>query len=196
MTPQPPKEVKIDARRFKVSPEGQRFGKLVILNRSHVGNDKRWYFLCQCDCGTQKTIPYHSIQQGGTKSCGCLRETFKLLPPILSNTKTLYKLLRTGARARGLSFNLDRELVAKLSFSNCFYCDAPPSNILQYRKRLPLSYTGIDRVNNSIGYEPNNVVPCCKQCNLAKRNLGYGDFLTWIDKAHYHMFGDAHASGG
>ena len=50
---------------------GQRFGKLIVLERAE--NDKfgktRW--LCQCDCGNQKIINGSSLLRGLTVSCGC-----------------------------------------------------------------------------------------------------------------------------
>ena len=50
---------------------GQRFGRLVVIQRAD--NDKygkaRW--LCLCDCGNQKVILGGSLRKGSTKSCGC-----------------------------------------------------------------------------------------------------------------------------
>ena len=50
---------------------GRRFGRLVVLARSHSqGGDVFW--VCECDCGSVKTISGHSLRRGRTKSCGCL----------------------------------------------------------------------------------------------------------------------------
>lgn len=56
---------------------GQRFGRLVILERAEDEIDKksgkhktRW--LCQCDCGNQKIIRGASLTCGRVRSCGCL----------------------------------------------------------------------------------------------------------------------------
>ncbi len=53
---------------------GKRFSRLVVLSREP--NDKhgkaRW--LCQCDCGTLKTIQGREIRIGKIRSCGCLRK--------------------------------------------------------------------------------------------------------------------------
>ncbi len=55
---------------------GKRFGKIVVLSGAekpdHVkGSDAFW--LCQCDCGNQKTIRGRNLKRGDTLSCGCLR---------------------------------------------------------------------------------------------------------------------------
>src|SRR5216684_8928189 len=55
---------------------GQRFGLLVVLRR--VGdrippNGKPVvYWLCRCNCGTEKEILAKSLRAEATKSCGCL----------------------------------------------------------------------------------------------------------------------------
>jgi len=54
---------------------GRRFGKLVVLSRAESRMDAtghpRIYYLCRCDCGTEKEILGASLSKGQTKSCGC-----------------------------------------------------------------------------------------------------------------------------
>ena len=75
---------------------GQRFGKLVVLERAE--NDKfgktRW--LCQCDCGNQKIINGSSLKRGLTISCGCNKiEKLKLYNEkhTIDETGNVYGLL-------------------------------------------------------------------------------------------------------
>jgi hypothetical protein len=39
---------------------------------------------------------------------------------------------------------------------------------------------GIDRRDNSVGYLISNCAPCCKNCNLAKRDMSEAEFLRWV----------------
>jgi hypothetical protein len=51
---------------------GDRFGRLVVLRKS--GNKTKWgeiYWLCRCDCGTEKEVLAGPLNLGRTKSCGC-----------------------------------------------------------------------------------------------------------------------------
>ena len=48
-------------------------------------------------------------------------------------------------------------------------------------------YNGVDRVNNGFGYEEGNAVPCCRTCNVAKRDMAVEDFLAWIKRAYLHQ---------
>lgn len=53
---------------------GQKFNRLTVL---HKDNNKKTnsgsYWICQCDCGTIKSIKSSSLRRGEIQSCGCLR---------------------------------------------------------------------------------------------------------------------------
>jgi len=51
---------------------GQRFGRLVVLERVLNKNSKHAYWCCQCECGCVKTVQGGHLRQGITQSCGCL----------------------------------------------------------------------------------------------------------------------------
>ena len=54
---------------------GQRFGRLVVLRcyRDKKGSYVRTYATCLCDCGQTCDKIASDLQQGVTRSCGCLR---------------------------------------------------------------------------------------------------------------------------
>jgi hypothetical protein len=54
-------------------------------------------------------------------------------------------------------------------------------------------YNGIDRLDSSRGYEMGNVVPCCKQCNWAKNDIPYDEFLDWIKRVHRNLIEERRA---
>lgn len=80
------------------------------------------------------------------------------------------------AKAAGRCWTLTRDEAEVLLQSPCFYCAAPPSNTS--RKRRPYPHNGLDRFDNARGYERDNVVPCCRACNLAKRDMSAADFIA------------------
>ena len=50
-------------------------------------------------------------------------------------------------------------------------------------------YTGIDRMDNDLGYTTENTVPCCTTCNMLKGTMPYDDFMAWIARlTEYHWF--------
>ena len=50
---------------------GQRFGNLVVLERSANIPPKQTMWLCRCDCGTVKPIRAGTLKNGTSKTCGC-----------------------------------------------------------------------------------------------------------------------------
>lgn len=55
--------------------KGQRFDKLLVLeiDSELSGKGKGSFWICQCDCGVIKSIPYSCLVNGYTHSCGCLK---------------------------------------------------------------------------------------------------------------------------
>jgi len=53
---------------------GKKFGRLTVIEFSHVDkkDDYRTYWKCQCFCGKILIVRSPSLNQGLTKSCGCL----------------------------------------------------------------------------------------------------------------------------
>lgn len=59
-------------REHALDLSGQRFGRLVVLNRSkNLGPRGEVYWFCRCDCGTERPLRASSLRSGRAKSCGC-----------------------------------------------------------------------------------------------------------------------------
>ena len=50
---------------------GKIYGKLVVLEFSHISNNKTACWLCRCKCGKQTIVQGDNLRSGGTQSCGC-----------------------------------------------------------------------------------------------------------------------------
>lgn len=57
--------------------EGQVFGRLTVLDLVEVKEDSHCYYHCRCVCGNFSTVREARLVNGLTKSCGCLRSSFK-----------------------------------------------------------------------------------------------------------------------
>lgn len=58
----------------RLALEGWRFGRLVVLEKSHKGGRGEIYWRCQCDCGSTLSTRAASLRTGRTQSCGCLHK--------------------------------------------------------------------------------------------------------------------------
>lgn len=97
--------------------------------------------------------------------------------------RALHSCYKTGAKNRGLPWSISESEFARLNGLPCTYCGRPP-HAKYYQGGRPDSaytYTGIDRLDNRLGYEPGNCVPCCGTCNNAKGSLTAAQFVRWID---------------
>lgn len=56
---------------------GERFGKLVVLQRTRQSGQAKWWkrWECVCDCGKKFSLPESAILRSKTPSCGCARRT-------------------------------------------------------------------------------------------------------------------------
>ena len=77
--------------------------------------------------------------------------------------------------------NHDRlELFRLLAEGECHYC-GKEAVILNERT---CKYNGIDRIDNTRGYVPGNMVSACSTCNMAKGELSRETFLRMCSRVH------------
>lgn len=171
---------------------------------------------CLCNCGN--TVEVLGTRLTGTKktnSCGCLQKE----KASISGTNTrqcpkhnawnnYYCSYRSGARERKYDWNLTLEQFISIASSDCRYCGVAPTLNDSGKKaylssckigEIPIDHkfaedkiifsNGVDRVDNAQGYHPDNVVPCCTQCNYAKLNRTESEFVAWIFRAAKHLAG-------
>lgn len=162
---------------------GDKYFKLTVVEFSHKDNRHRRYYKFKCDCGAEKIIHGTAVTSGNTKSCGCYSAECKRAKRLAESKGVINHIIlqyKRHAKDRGLSWKLTYEQVAKIIQEPCFYCGTERSNHKVTKNcKEGYDHNGIDRVDNAVGYEPGNVVPCCKLCNYAKRDMSQKDFILW-----------------
>jgi hypothetical protein len=86
-----------------------------------------------------------------------------------------YRWLKNAARRRRKPFNLTfEEYTSILAAGRCEYCNGP----------LDTTGGGVDRKDNSQGYEAANLCACCGYCNTLKnRYLTYQEMMKLMESA-------------
>jgi hypothetical protein len=143
-----------------------------------------------------------NLVDGGVQSCGCLvPEATRAYHHSTKGDQVGYNKwyynYKIKAKERNIEFNVTLEEMKAVGTRDCYYCGAAPvasktggsgyriqalkrgSFNDSYYQNLCVSVNGIDRVDNGKGYEPGNIVACCKQCNIAKRDHSVDEFLSW-----------------
>lgn len=187
---------------IKLDLVGKKFGKLTVIQfdkvvitnyKSKKQTDKLW--ICKCECGTEKTVKQNALVCNRILSCGCrLKEIHKnigikrkSLPKGEAAWNVYYSKYKYNAEKRDRIFDITFESFKKFCTSNCKYCGIVPSKVEPSgRKTWTVNGTilvnGIDRVNNNIGYIESNCVPCCSQCNAAKKDFTEKQWNEWLDR--------------
>jgi hypothetical protein len=176
---------------------GMRYNMLMVVEKlpSKVYGDKSKYhkkrmWLCKCDCGNMTEANTGSLTCDKKKSCGCLTSTKSAENSIKSRYKiakqdagyrSIYSSYKLNAKSRGFDFNIDFDYAVSILKSDCHYCGIEPSNTYM-KSYYNATYNGIDRVDNTKGYEMDNIVSCCKMCNIAKNNNTEEYFLQWVKR--------------
>lgn len=56
---------------------GQRFDRLVVIERDMTSSPKHIMWKCKCDCGKEVMVSGINLRTSNTKSCGCLKLEYK-----------------------------------------------------------------------------------------------------------------------
>lgn len=168
---------------------GQRFGRLVVIER--IKNDEKGYvqWLCQCDCGNKIKVFSNNLRKGNTKSCGCLRKdkAKEIFTKHKKCNSRLYVVWRDMKRrctnphskdfinygARGIKVCKDWEnfkIFEEWAIKN------------GYDEKAQKGKCTLDRINNNGNYQPNNCrwVTAKEQANNRKSN----HYITINNKTH------------
>lgn len=178
---------------------GKKFSRLTVTGK--VGRrGAKVFWECLCDCGKRVEVYTGVLNSGRTKSCGCwtkdrLRDR-NILPFGFAARNIILSIYKSNAAKKSLPWCLSPEQFMQITSQACRYCNAPPSNYYIHRRsdgndklNGGFKYSGIDRVDNTLGYIEDNCVPCCNICNKAKRDMTYDDFMKWIDNISNHRAG-------
>lgn len=153
---------------------GQRFGRLLVKKRAPIDRARRngaarW--VCECDCGTIKTIARGELTRGTTVSCGCFNLDNQIAKFLALNTT--HGLSRINGEKNPI-YDIWRGMVRRCEESNDkkfphyggrgirvypAWLDFPKfeADILSSIGQRPNRSYSLDRKDNDGNYEPGNV---------------------------------------
>lgn len=140
---------------------GKRYGRLVVVSRAPNRNKRAWW-LCVCDCGSERCISGKHLR-GGQTSCGCI-----------TREKTRARVRKHGESGHENSRTVEYTTWSRIvAVCTCTTQSAYPqyggrgikvcdrwrysyANFLADMGRRPSPQHSIDRENNNGNYEPGN----------------------------------------
>lgn len=140
---------------------GQRFNRLVVLERAHGTKVTAWK--CRCDCGNETVVYANNLKNGHTKSCHCRRTEHS-------------REMGQANKRHGAAAAITREYVAWYSAKRrCDYpknpsyqryggrgitmCEEWRTNFQAFLDHVGICPPGhsLDRIDSNGHYEPGNV---------------------------------------
>lgn len=165
---------------------GQTIHNLKILSfsgyREYVDTKNRFSrqatFNCECtNCGKLiSSLGIRNINRENQNHCTCFKEKQKELRNEEICINKIFSQYQKNAKIRNHEFLLTKEEFIPFLKMPCYYCGKEPSNYKTRKLKQGTyiyKYSGLDRKENTIGYQISNVVSCCKLCNTIKGTLSY-----------------------
>ena len=138
---------------------GQRFGRLIAIDRVGETAQGRSLWFCKCDCGGGTIVSVSDLQNGHTQSCGCIRK---------ENTKAMFtKHGLRNTRLYCIWLGMKKRVTNPNSaYWECYggrgigMCDEWMNDFESfYNWSMSNGYAdnlSIDRIDNDGDYEPSN----------------------------------------
>lgn len=93
--------------------------------------------------------------------------------------KITYSQYIYKAKKRNIDFELTETNFKEIINDDCYICGKQNSDVHQ---------NGIDRYENDIGYNVENSIGCCGECNYMKKNLDFDIFINQIENIYNNCF--------
>jgi hypothetical protein len=132
--------------------KGKTFGRLVVVGFEGRGDYNKLIWLCRCICGNETRVLADNLNNGRTKSCGCLRKTTRL-----THGKCKTKAYRSWKKMRDRCFNPNDTYYHNYGGRGINVCDRwnDFQNFFDDMGERPENRS-LDRINNDGDYEPAN----------------------------------------
>lgn len=172
---------------------GKRFSKLKVLSQTSSykwKNTSRKRWLCVCDCGETVIKTTQQLKTGKTQQCkACAYANRPQSTRRLSAIERLFKLhILDRAKKKNISANITLDDYKHICKQSCYYCGEPPKLESVYKNKYSKTEyeyrQGVDRIDPNKGYTLDNVLPCCKFCNIAKSDLTLEQFIIKIKQVY------------
>jgi len=85
-----------------------------------------------------------------------------------NSPKVKIGVYKRSARIKGIEWQLADDDARNLLLGDCYYCGKSPGE----------GVNGIDRMDNSVGYQLDNVCSCCSECNYSKSSMSALNYIA------------------
>lgn len=137
---------------------GRRFGLLTVVRPDLSCKNGKTKWVCQCDCGSVRSVYTYNLKNGHTTSCGC-ESLRKRTEARTTHNKSKTRLYRIWAKMKARCTYPGDRAYSKYGGRGITVCDEWLSFEPFEKWALENGHSGeltLDRINNSLGYSPDN----------------------------------------
>lgn len=164
-------------------PYGTKIGLWTVKHRVDNGNNDEIRYECECECGTVKTVAHCMFIRGASTNCGCDRNFTGYKD--LSGKKVC--AIKNSAKERNLDFNITKEQIWEIyerQDRKCAYTGLP----VTFDRYDELNSTAsVDRIDNDIGYVPENIQIVHKGINMLRNGTTHEAFIYVLKHGGNHL---------
>jgi hypothetical protein len=157
---------------------GAKFNRWTAL--AYLGSG---YWLCRCDCGSEKRIWGGNLKNGASKSCGCLLVEFCVNKKTHGQTGSAEYKTWAGVKRRCLNPNEDS--YPRYGGRGISVCNEWAESFEQFLRDMgprPSSQHSIERLDNERNYEPGNCIWATPEVQVANKSNNRRITLNGITK--------------
>lgn len=151
---------------------GEKFGRWTVIKRAQNGKNGRTMWLCECECGTFRSVQASSLKakKNMSKSCGCYERDN---PSGLSHGGSKTRIYRIWIQIKTRCGNPNWHSYHRYGGRGIKICDKWNNSFESFQKwALKFGYKEhltIDRINNDASYCPENCQWITAAENIGKR---------------------------
>lgn len=137
--------------------KGNRFDRLLVIERSGTGNTGQALWKCLCDCGKEANVLSDNLKRGKQRSCGCLLIESRITHGATSGGKTEeYKVWQEMRRRCNDEKSNNYHLYGGRGIKVCERWENSFENFLEDMGKRTSPRHSIDRIFNDEDYKPGN----------------------------------------
>ena len=166
-------------KRTRIDLTGQVYGRLKVIRIDEVLSTRKTFWICECECGNEKTVRSDSLKEGNVKSCGCLKkeQDKKNLEANHSHRMSKTRIYQEWQGIKSRCLYVNNGCYERYGGRGIKICEEWTKSFESFRdwsfKNGYSEILTIDRINNDGNYEPNNCrwVDNKTQCNNRRSNV-------------------------
>lgn len=137
---------------------GERFGRLVVVERVGTNKHEKPTWRCICDCGNETIRATPDLRSGNTKSCGCYRRDL-VTNGNVTHGKSKTRIYKIWAKIKERTLCPTDKAYPRYGGAGIGMCEEWASSFEAFYEDMKDGYAdglSIDRIDNSKGYSPDN----------------------------------------